>query len=203
MSSNTVRSCLSIFLVVCGLAPARPSARQAPPHQPAASHVRTFTTPEEAMGGLISAAETFDEQAIEQIFGPQGKDIVVTAEPPHDRDIARTFVALAHEKKSISIDPRNRNHAVIVVGSEDWPFAVPLVKQNGRWQFDTPAGIQELTFRRVGGNELDAIEICHGFVVDGECDDARFRAPEPAVLLREQLTPPPHAGGDATPAATP
>jgi DUF2950 family protein len=113
---------------------------------------------------LISAAETFDQQAIEQIFGPAGKDIVLTAEPPHDRDIARTFADLAHEKKSVSIDPKNRNHAVILVGKEHWPFAVPLVRKNGQWYFDTPAGIQELTYRRVGGNELDAIEICRGFV---------------------------------------
>jgi Protein of unknown function (DUF2950) len=53
---------------------------------------------------------------------------------------------------------------VILVEKEDWPFAVPLVRKNGQWYFDTPAGIQELTYRRVGGNELDAIEICHGFV---------------------------------------
>jgi len=116
------------------------------------------------MAALISAAETFDLAAIEQIFGPAGQDILVTAEPPHDRDIARTFADLAHEKQSVSIDPRNRNHAVILVGPEDWPFAVPLVRKNGKWSFDTASGIEELTYRRVGGNELDAIEICHGFV---------------------------------------
>src|SRR6185369_9567943 len=117
-----------------------------------------------AMAAAISAAETFDVAAIEQLFGAAGKDILVTAEPPRDRDIARTFANLAREKHSVSIDPRNRNHAVILVGPEDWPFAVPLVRKNGKWSFDTPAGIQELTYRRVGGNELDAIEICHGFV---------------------------------------
>ena len=116
------------------------------------------------MEALINAAEKFDLEAIEQLFGPEGKDILVTAEPPHDHDIARTFADLAHEKKSVSVDPRNRNHAVILVGSDDWPFAVPLVRQKGTWHFDTPAGIQELTYRRVGGNELDAIEICRGFV---------------------------------------
>jgi len=116
------------------------------------------------MEALIGAAERFDPAEIKQIFGPQGQDILVTAEPPHDRDIAHTFAALAREKKSVSIDPRNKNHAVIMVGSEDWPFAVPLVRQNGKWHFDTPAGIRELTYRRVGGNELDAIEICQGFV---------------------------------------
>jgi hypothetical protein len=164
--SKTTRSCLYVSLaIVCGvLATELPSAQQTPLPASATVKVKTFASPEQAMEALVSAAEKFDLEAIEQIFGPQGHDILVTAEPPHDRDIARTFADLAHDKKSVSIDPRNKNHAVILVGSEDWPFAVPLVKQNGKWYFDTAAGIQELTYRRVGGNELDAIEICHGFV---------------------------------------
>ena len=139
-----------------------PSAQQTA--SPSTVSVKTFATPEQAMEALVSAAEKFDPDVIEQIFGPQGKDILVTAEPPRDRDIARTFAELAHEKKSVSVDPKNRNHAVILVGAEDWPFAVPLVKKNGAWSFDTPAGIQELTYRRVGGNELDTIDLCRGFV---------------------------------------
>jgi hypothetical protein len=150
--------------ILCGvLSIAYLSARPAPA-APAAGTTKTFDTPELAMAAVISAAETFDVQAIDQLFGPAGKDILVTAEPPRDRDIARTFADLAREKHSVSIDPRNKNHAVILVGPEDWPFAVPLVRKNGKWSFDTPAGIQELTYRRVGGNELDAIEICRGFV---------------------------------------
>ena len=154
---------------ICGLLlTALPSARQAPApastSSPSGAQVKTFDTPEQAMAAVISAAEKFDLQAIEQIFGPAGKDILVTAEPPRDRDIARTFADLAREKKSVSIDPRNRNRAVILVGPENWPFAVPLVRKNAKWSFDTAAGVQEVTYRRVGGNELDVIEICQGFV---------------------------------------
>jgi len=166
MYLKTMRSRLFASLaILCGFVAARvPSAQQTPPQPSATANVKTFATAEQATAALISAAETFDQEAIGQIFGPKGKDILLTAEPPHDRDIARTFADLAHEKNSVSIDPRNRNHAVILVGKEDWPFAVPLVRKNGHWYFDTPAGIQELTYRRVGGNELDAIEICRGFV---------------------------------------
>jgi hypothetical protein len=155
---------ISLALVCDLLAAEVPVAQQTPRPSSATVNVRTFASPEEAMEALIGAAEQFDLKAIEEIFGPQGRDILVTAEPPRDRDIARTFAELAHEKKSVSVDPRNKNHAVILVGSDDWPFAVPLVRQNGKWHFDTPAGIQELTYRRVGGNELDAIEICQGYV---------------------------------------
>ncbi|HEY7159887.1 MAG TPA: DUF2950 family protein, partial [Acidobacteriota bacterium] len=71
---------------------------------------------------------------------------------------------LAKEKKSISVDPKNKNRAVLEIGKDDWPFAIPLVKKGGKWSFDAAAGKQELTYRRIGGNELDAIEICRGFV---------------------------------------
>src|SRR4030095_9338471 len=166
MYFKTVRFCLQVSLaMLCSfLSIDVLSAQQAPPKPSSTTNVRTFATPQEAMEAVISVAEKFDVAAIQQIFGPAGKDILVTAEPPHDRDIAHTFADLAREKKSVSIDPRNPNHAVIVVGPEDWPFAVPLVRKNGKWSFDTPAGIQELTYRRVGGNELDAIELCRGFV---------------------------------------
>lgn len=166
MSVKGMRSSRYVPLaIVCGvLATEVPFAQQTASPSSSTLNVRTFVSAEEAMNALIRAAEKFDPEEIKQLFGAQGYDILVTAEPPHDRDIARTFADLAHEKKSVSVDPRNRNHAVILVGSEDWPFAVPLVRQNGAWHFDTPAGIQELTYRRVGGNELDAIEICQGFV---------------------------------------
>jgi hypothetical protein len=166
MRANRLRFCLYVVLAMfCGvLSPSVPSAQQAPAPPPATVSVKTFDTPEQAMAALISAADKLDLDAIAQLFGPAGKDILATAEPPRDRDIARTFTDLAREKKSVSINPRNRNHAVILVGPEDWPFAVPLVRKNAKWSFDTPAGIQELTYRRVGGNELDAIELCHGFV---------------------------------------
>jgi hypothetical protein len=166
MEVKTMRSCLfaSLAILYGFLSTRVPSAQQTPPQPASTVNVKTFATAEQAMAALIGAAEKFDQEAIEQIFGPEGKDILLTAEPPHDREIARTFAELANEKKSVSIDPKNRNHAVILVGKEDWPFAVPLVRKNGQWYFDTPAGIQELTYRRVGGNELDAIEICQGFV---------------------------------------
>jgi hypothetical protein len=158
------RLCVSLALL-CGLLVTEvPSAQQPAARPSSAAKVRTFATPQEAMEALISAAEKFDVDAIEQIFGPDGRNILVTAEPPNDRDIARTFADLAREKKSVSIDPRNRNHAELLVGPDDWPFAVPLVRKNGGWSFDTAAGILELTYRRIGANELDVIELCHGFV---------------------------------------
>ncbi len=99
-----------------------------------------------------------------QIFGTGGEDIVFTGEYPQDRQHAANFVAEAHEKKSVSVDPKSGARAFLLVGDEDWPFPVPLVKTGEKWFFDAKAGRQELLYRRIGSNELDAIAICRGYV---------------------------------------
>ena len=98
------------------------------------------------------------------IFGPDGEDVVFSGEFAQDRQHAANFVAEAHEKKSVSVDPKTGNRAFLLVGNEDWPFPVPLVKKSDKWSFDPKAGRQELLYRRIGANELDAIQICHGYV---------------------------------------
>lgn len=112
----------------------------------------------------MEAAAKFDVASLIQIFGENGEDIIFSGEPPQDRKHAADFVVQAKEKKRISVDPRNGNRAFLLVGNEDWPFPVPLVKRSGRWFFDSKAGRQELVHRRVGANELDAIEVCRGYV---------------------------------------
>ena len=62
------------------------------------------------------------------------------------------------------MDPKSGNRAFVLVGNEDWPFPVPLVKKGGKWFFDANAGRQELLYRRIGANELDAMQVCHGYV---------------------------------------
>lgn len=125
---------------------------------------KSFDTPQQAADALVDAAEKFDEAALRQIFGPEGEDIVITGEHAQDRQRAVDFAAEAHEKKSVSVDPKNRNRAFLIVGNENWPFPVPIVKRGNKWIFDAKAGRQELLFRRIGRNELDAIQICHGYV---------------------------------------
>jgi hypothetical protein len=81
-----------------------------------------------------------------------------------DRKRAADFAVQAREKKSVSIDPKSGNRAFLLVGNEKWPFPVPLVKRGEKWFFDSNAGRQELLYRRIGANELDAIKICRGYV---------------------------------------
>lgn len=125
---------------------------------------KTFSTPQQAAEALVDAAAKFDEQALIAIFGTQGEDIVLTGEMPQDRERAATFAAEAREKMSVAFDPKNKNRAYVIVGNENWPFPVPMVKTGSKWSFNAKAGQQELLYRRIGYNELDAIQICRGYV---------------------------------------
>ena len=125
---------------------------------------KTFDTPQQAADALVAAGEQFDERALREIFGPGGEDIVFSGEYPQDRKRAADFAGEAREKKSVSVDPKRENRAFLLVGNEDWPFPVPIVKLGAKWAFDAKAGRQELLYRRIGSNELDAIDICRGYV---------------------------------------
>ncbi len=127
-------------------------------------NAKMFNTLQQAAEELVDAAEKFDVHALEEIFGPDGDDIVLSGEYPQDRQRASDFAAEARKKKSVSIDPKKGSRAFLLVGDEDWPFPVPLVKLGGRWYFDAKAGRQELLQRRIGADELDAIDICRGYV---------------------------------------
>jgi len=125
---------------------------------------RPFNTPNEAAGALIQAAGTYDVPALLEIFGPDGKDFITSADPIHDKSIAADFAAKAREKNVVTIDPKSKMLAVLSVGTDDWPFPVPIVKKGSKWYFDSKQGRNEILFRRIGANELDAIQICRGFV---------------------------------------
>jgi Protein of unknown function (DUF2950) len=152
--------CLSAAVILS----AQQSAAEKPAAVAPAAGARTFDTPQQAADALVAAADKFDVAALVQIFGPGGDDIVLSGEYPQDQKRAADFAAEAHEKKSVSVDPKSGSRAFLLVGNEDWPFPVPIVKRGDKWTFDAKAGRQELFYRRIGADELDAIEICHGYV---------------------------------------
>src|SRR6476660_8971201 len=131
--------------VASGQEPAVTTTRAATP----ASSIRSFDTPQQAADVLIDAAEKFNVVALAKIVGPGGEDIVFSREYAQDRQHAANFVAEAHEKKSVSVDPKNGNRAFLLVGNEDWPFPVPLLKRGDQWSFDAKAGRQALLNRRI------------------------------------------------------
>jgi hypothetical protein len=150
-----------VALVTCLLVFPLLSVAQTPAAAPAQ---KTFATPQEAADALISAASDYNLPALLEIFGPDGQDLVETKDPVQDKNQAEAFAALAKKKNSVSVDPKNPNLAFLIVGDNDWPTPVPLVKKNGKWMFDSKQGRKEVLYRRIGTNELDAIQLCRGYV---------------------------------------
>jgi len=98
------------------------------------------------------------------ILGPASKEILTTSDPVADQQIRQKFAARAAVKMKLVLDPKEANAKTLLVGKDEWPLPIPIVKVNGQWYFDAEHGKQEILARRIGSNELDAIEVCRGYV---------------------------------------
>jgi hypothetical protein len=158
---------VTAFLVPASLAASKKkeaAAKQAGAQGTPQPGQKEFDTPKQAADAIIEVATNLDVAAAKEILGPDGEDIISSEDPVLDKNRATAFANKAKEKTSVEIDKQNRNHAVLLVGNDDFPLPIPIVKQNGKWFFDTKVGREEILNRRVGENELNAIEICRGFV---------------------------------------
>jgi Protein of unknown function (DUF2950) len=124
---------------------------------------QTFATPQEAAQAIDAAARN-DTPALLKLFGPNGKDIVESGDPAQDKTNREQFAASARAKLRIDQDPTNPDRATLSVGDQDWPFPVPLVRTGGKWRFDSAAGRTEILAHRIGENEVNAVEVCRGYV---------------------------------------
>jgi hypothetical protein len=126
---------------------------------------RSFATAQEAAQALVDAAGQNDTAALMKLFGPQGSDIVKSGDPAEDKNARAEFARRAHEKMTVQMEPANPNRAVIIAGNDNWPLPIPLVRTKaGQWHFDSGRGRVEILARRVGRNELAAIDVCRGYV---------------------------------------
>ena len=147
-----------ILFVAAGVVIAAALLEAAPP-----PGQRTFATPREAIQATIDAAEQNDTAALLRIFGPAGKDIVESGDPAQDKEHRAEFASSAHEKLQIEEDLYTPDQVTFAVGVEEWPFPVPLIKKDGKWHFDSASGKIEVLARRIGRNELNAMEVCRGY----------------------------------------
>jgi hypothetical protein len=127
-----------------------------------ASAQQAFKTPDEAAGALASAAKTGDRKAIVTVLGPDGEDIVSSGDEVADAATRQKFIAAYDAKHQIAMEGDNK--ATMVIGQEDFPVPIPLIRKDGTWRFDTAAGRQEILARRIGKNELDAIQASLAYV---------------------------------------
>ena len=155
-------SCIAIvfsLIFVCAGSQTLVLGQKFPPAAP-----KTFASAELAAEALVAATATFDEIALKEILGPGTSDLIYSGDIVQDREIAMEFGKWGRTKMTLTPDPKNKRLVLLSVGDDNWPSPLPIVKKVGGWAFDPNAGRRELLYRRIGRNELDAINICRGFV---------------------------------------
>ena len=128
----------------------------------AASAQQSFKSADEAANALVSAAKSGDQKAVLSVLGKDAADLVSSGDPVEDQATRQRYLAAYDEKHSIEMEGDNK--AIVVVGKDDFPFPIPIMRKGDTWRFDTAAGREEILDRRIGRNELDAIQSCLAYV---------------------------------------
>jgi Protein of unknown function (DUF2950) len=135
---------------------------------PPAEAQQSFANPDEATGALATAVKSGTKQNIMKVLGADGEDIISSGDDVADTDARSKFVAAYDAKHSVKVDGKK---ASLIIGADDFAFPIPLIHTKAGWEFDTDEGRQEILYRRIGRNELDAIQTSLAFV-DAENDYA-------------------------------
>jgi hypothetical protein len=149
MLKSLCRAAVSTMLALVVLAPA--------------SHAQeSYASPEQAAAALADAVKSGSDRAILKVLGEDADDIVASGDEVADADMRQRFVTAYDTKHSIKAEGNRK--VTLIVGNDDFPFPIPLYHTKSGWEFDTTAGRQEILYRRIGRNELDAIQTCLAFV---------------------------------------
>ena len=123
---------------------------------------QAYPSPEEAAAGLAAAVKTGTRSALIKVFGRNGADIIESGDDVADAEARQRFLSAYEAKHSIKAEGNKK--ATLLLGTDEFPFPVPLANYNTGWEFDAAAGRREILYRRIGRNELDAIETSLAFV---------------------------------------
>jgi hypothetical protein len=156
---------------------------------------QVYPTPQEAADVLVEASRRDDKGALLKILGPRAAKLVSSGDPVADKRMRQKFVAAYdtfHE-----LDSEGDNKKILVIGEEEWPMPIPLVRvEDDGWKFDTEAGAEEILNRRIGRNELNVIEICRAYVEAQRDYAALHRLPDGRTEYAQRFisTPGKHDG---------
>ncbi len=123
---------------------------------------KTFASPEEAVKALIDAAKAGNQEELMAIFGPAAREVLSSGDAIEDKAVRERFLKAYDAKHALVRDGDAK--AVLQIGTEEWPFPIPIVKMGQQWSFDTKKGKEELINRRVGRNELNTVQTCLAYV---------------------------------------
>jgi len=121
-----------------------------------------YKTPDKAVAALIGAAKAADRPGLMRVLGPGSAEIVSSGDEVADASGRKRVLDAYDAKHQVVMEGADK--AALIIGNEDWPFPIPLVRKDGSWQFDTAAGRDEILFRRIGRNELSALQAALAYV---------------------------------------
>jgi hypothetical protein len=174
MNSTKLSSLLAVIALswwLLGLAGCNHTASPASQSQNAAATEpaqATFSSPDQASQTLVDALRADDEAKLKSILGSGADQVIFSGDDVADQQNRQEFLDLYDAKHQLSANADGS--MTLTVGSDDWPMPVPISKNgDGAWYFDTQAGLDEILDRRIGKNELSAIQVCLA-IVDAETD---------------------------------
>jgi hypothetical protein len=126
-----------------------------------AQEEQAFNSPNDAINALVEAAQNNDTNAIHLIFGPVGHEMI-SPDVVQATEEFKLFVQ--HLKEKTQLINNSDSNATLEFGADGWPFPIPLIKQDGQWHFDSAAGRNEILARRIGRDEIGAINVCNAYV---------------------------------------
>jgi len=150
---------------------------------PAAKAQQSFASTDEAATALAAAVKSGVKQDILKVLGPDAEDIVSSGDDVADAETRNKFIAAYDAKHSIKVDGKR---ATMIIGADDFPVPIPLIHTKTGWEFDTAEGAKEILYRRIGRNELDAIQTSLAFV-DAEYEYAEKDRGEGAGVYAQRI----------------
>ena len=146
---------------------------------------KRFKSAEEAVQNVIKAAKTNNKTELLAIFGEEAEDLFASGDKIADRRARQLILVALNEKWSLT--SQGSTTKTLVIGNEEWPYPIPLVKDSGGWRFDTSAGREEILFRRIGRNELSTIRACRVYVRAQKEYAERSHDGQPTGLFAQRL----------------
>lgn len=174
------RSPLVVLLTLLGLLTSLPATAQAVKGQ------KSFSSPLEAVKNLMAAARTGDPAQLVPIIGPQAAGLISSGDLGAAKQVLANFVTAYEQKHSISAEAQG--FEFLQVGTGDWPFPFPIVRDGKMWYFDIDRGNEEILDRRVGRNELGAIAVCEGYVQGQKDYASKGRDGNPRGIYAQQFS---------------
>jgi hypothetical protein len=122
----------------------------------ATAQQKSFSSAEEAVKAAVAAARSNNDKEMLAIFGSQAKEVLFSGDAVADKQRRGQFLAAYDEKNRLASEGES---VTLIVGKNDWPFPIPVVKKGNVWVFDTAKGKEEILNRRIGENELNTIQV--------------------------------------------